>query len=598
AVGLGTVDLVARNLAVSLRLDVPPSHEEQPVDTREQLRRSGGLAGKEQHRPRTSATKRLDVVLRHPVPADQPPRDPSGCEVIGDDADPRIAHSDITRTITRTGPWTPSTGVISMSLVRDGPVTSTRDDGDLPPSPQISSSRSQSSSNPGTRRLPGKRTRCVGGSRAVVRCPCAEERSTEPVAATPRIADVIPRPALGSPTGSTGHPARASPSRTGEPSSPSSWTIAPSETRAISAMASGSSVRPTSLACPPTSARAFANRSKAGRGVGRRRGPRASPEAGVGGYGSGRGSRPSGGAPRPPRTRSPPSRRSRRIRRNSLRSTGSPPPLPERFLRERRQVATRGPPRQREGRAPEATRARERSLGQPRETHRRPVAGCRAPQSAPEREPESFGPARLLGGRIAAKRDQELVDRDPDRARVGAGRAERRGVGQVARALEAVHQRGEDRADRSSVDAAVRVPADLPEHRAHVLTGTAPDAVEHRAVLGRKQGRTAVVEDHDVELLGPVRLVAAARAVYHIDVGGDALPRRARSEERQEHGELAKGRDDPLHAHHRDVHAGERRGHPPVPLVRDDHERTGRGDAEVHAGDADVGPQESLAEDA
>src|SRR5581483_4882418 len=509
AVGLYAVDLRIRLLAVASGIDVAAAAEQQAVDPGEQLRRGGGLAGQQQDGSRAGAPERVEVVLWHAVPTDDPPRHASRHEMVGDDADPGSAHPDTTRTITRAGPWTPRTGVISMSLVRDGPVTRISDEGGVASPRTRSSSRSQSPSNPATSRSSSISTRCLGGSSAVVRCPWAEERSTDPVAATPRIAEVMPSSASASPGGSTAHPPRASPCFTGCARSPSSWRSAPPAPRATDATASASSARRTRRASPPTSTSACKNRSTESSGGTRAPGDHPPPEACVGGRRSGRAVGPSGGAPGGRRPASAPARRSRRTRRNSLRSTGSPPPLPERSLRERRQVAIGRPPRQREGRPPDSPAAGDQPLAEPGDTHRRSVAERGAPQPTPQREPDPLGQARTLGSRVATKGDQELVNGDADRARVGACPAERRGLREVAGALEAIHQRSEHRADRPPVDASVRVSADLPKDGTHVLTRTAPDAVEHRPILGGKHGRAAVVEDHDVKLLGSIRLPGA-----------------------------------------------------------------------------------------
>ena len=73
-------------------------------------------------------------------------------------------------------------------------------------------------------------------------------------------------------------------------------------------------------------------------------------------------------------------------------------------------------------------------------------------------------------------------------------------------------------------------------------------------------------------------------------------PGGAPREQAQQHREIGERRDEPLHADERDVDARQARHEPPVALVRDEDDRAGLADAEVRAGDADVGREERLAQ--
>ena len=82
---------------------------------------------------------------------------------------------------------------------------------------------------------------------------------------------------------------------------------------------------------------------------------------------------------------------------------------------------------------------------------------------------------------------------------------------QVGGLLEPGQQRHEHRAHRPRVDRPVRRAARLPVHRAHVQARAAADAREHLVIATAGELRPAVVEDHDVQLVGPVLLALAAR---------------------------------------------------------------------------------------
>ena len=85
--------------------------------------------------------------------------------------------------------------------------------------------------------------------------------------------------------------------------------------------------------------------------------------------------------------------------------------------------------------------------------------------------------------------------------------------GELGRLLVGVASSGrEHRADGAAVHPAVGVAADLAVHGAHVEAGAAADARQDLLQLGAEDVAAAVVEDHDVQLVGPVGLALAARA--------------------------------------------------------------------------------------
>ena len=234
-------------------------------------------------------------------------------------------------------------------------------------------------------------------------------------------------------------------------------------------------------------------------------------------------------------------------------------------------------------------------LRDPPDTRREPVAERRRPRERPQPEREALRARRDAAlDEILPQLEQQLVERDLHRASVGARAAQRRGVRQRGRVVEPDEQRQEHRAHRARVDRAVRGAAGLPVDRADVQAGAAADAREHLAVLRAEQVRAAVVDDHDVQLLGPVLLARPPRPGQERRVDAEPLPRAAAGEQPEQHGEIGQVGDEPLHAHQRDVHARERADQAAVALVRDQADGAGRADAEVGAGDADVGVEEDL----
>src|SRR5205814_2364448 len=90
--------------------------------------------------------------------------------------------------------------------------------------------------------------------------------------------------------------------------------------------------------------------------------------------------------------------------------------------------------------------------------------------------------------------------------------AQRRGMRQVGIVLDAVVKRRQDAADRTGVDAAVSVPADAAIDGARVEARPAANALQALAKRRAEHARPAVVDDDEMELLGPVRLARPARA--------------------------------------------------------------------------------------
>src|SRR5207344_2542888 len=89
-------------------------------------------------------------------------------------------------------------------------------------------------------------------------------------------------------------------------------------------------------------------------------------------------------------------------------------------------------------------------------------AGSGAPEPRPAGEAEAAGPPRVHAGVALAQLQQQVVQRDADRADLPAGPAQRRGLGQLPRRrVLLVQERREDGTDRPGVDRPVRVATDL-----------------------------------------------------------------------------------------------------------------------------------------
>ena len=195
---------------------------------------------------------------------------------------------------------------------------------------------------------------------------------------------------------------------------------------------------------------------------------------------------------------------------------------------------------------------------------------------------------------MLAQLHEHARDVDAHRAHVLARAAQRRGMGEVLdRAIPFQHG-GEQDADGAGIRVAVRVPADLPVHRADVETGAAAQTVEGLAQRPRDLPDATVVHQDEVQLLGPLQLARPAGAAHQRRVGGQLLPGRAAGQDGEEDHEVGHAGDDLLHAHHRHVDAGQRGDHAAVALVGHEHDGAGVRDREVGPGDPHVGLQELL----
>ena len=166
----------------------------------------------------------------------------------------------------------------------------------------------------------------------------------------------------------------------------------------------------------------------------------------------------------------------------------------------------------------------------------------------------------------------------------------------MSRVLDADDAWRQHRAHRPGIDPAVGVAADRRVDRAMVHAGAAADAAQHLAELPAEHRAAAVVEDNDVILLRPVRIVFAARPGRERGVDRHFLRGRRAREHTQELRHVFQCRHHLLDRGEHDMHARERLRQVAVALVGDDDRRAGLGDEEIRAGDADVGGEKAVAQ--
>ena len=138
-------------------------------------------------------------------------------------------------------------------------------------------------------------------------------------------------------------------------------------------------------------------------------------------------------------------------------------------------------------------------------------------------------------------------------------------------------QRCNQRTDRTWIDAAVCVAADLSIDRTCIETRAAADARE-RLPRDRvtEHRRAAVVEQHDVQLLGPLVFGPPLRTRKQRLVCRESLSGARARQELQEHVEVLEARYDLLDAHQRHVDARQARRQPDVALGLDHDEHRPR----------------------
>ena len=264
--------------------------------------------------------------------------------------------------------------------------------------------------------------------------------------------------------------------------------------------------------------------------------------------------------------------------RSRPRARGGPAP---------RSIPPRGEPA--EGSAPPP----EPSHHSHRGTRQGPVEGRTPGKEPPHREPEARRAAAETALEPArAELSQHRRERDAHGADLLATSVEGAGVRQVVSPVEPHDERGQHRAHRPGVHPAVGVAADRVVHGTVVEARAAADAAQHLAELAREHRGPAVVDQHHVELLRAVEVLAPARPGRDGGVDRHLLPGGAPREEPQDGREVLEPRQDLLDSGDDDVHAGQGVAQVTVAFVGHDHRRSRLRDEEVRPGDPDVGAQE------
>ena len=190
---------------------------------------------------------------------------------------------------------------------------------------------------------------------------------------------------------------------------------------------------------------------------------------------------------------------------------------------------------------------------------------------------------------LLAPLPHQLRQRDAHRTDGLTPSAEGRGIGQMTRLVEPDQIGRERSADRARIDPAIGVAADGGIDRAGVHARAAFDAAQDLAELAVQDSRAPVVEQNDVERLGPIRIAGAARAGRERRIGAELLPRGRAREETQEGGRVIERGDHLLHGREHDVHLGQNLRELGIALIGDEDDRAGLRDQKVGARDAGAG---------
>src|SRR5258708_2579049 len=117
---------------------------------------------------------------------------------------------------------------------------------------------------------------------------------------------------------------------------------------------------------------------------------------------------------------------------------------------------------------------------------------------------------------------------------------------QVRVTLNAIEERRENAADRPGINAAVRMAADAAIDRTGIQARSATNALETFPEWRRQDLRAAVVQDHEVELVGSIQLAGASRSGNESGVYRQGLARGGAGEKLDEEGKAFHPRNDLL----------------------------------------------------
>ncbi len=141
---------------------------------------------------------------------------------------------------------------------------------------------------------------------------------------------------------------------------------------------------------------------------------------------------------------------------------------------------------------------------------------------------------RILSHGVAAVPQQMMREINLHRARLRAGAAKRGGKREMLPILQSPQMWRDHRSNRPAVHRGVGVPAHVAKNRANIQARPAPNAVQRVALFRIRQHRGApVIQQHDVELLRPIRLARLPRAANERVVTRQRLPGAGRGQHRQ-----------------------------------------------------------------
>ncbi len=142
------------------------------------------------------------------------------------------------------------------------------------------------------------------------------------------------------------------------------------------------------------------------------------------------------------------------------------------------------------------------------------------------------------------------------------------------------------------------VTADLAVHRAMIQAGAAANAIERFALLavGQHLG-PSVVQQHHVELVGPVDLLAASWPGKERGVHGQWLAGGAASQQLKEHPQVLSAGNHLFDSRNGNMNFRRRSGEPRVALILDQHDRARIRHQKVGAANSDIRRQKLLPQD-
>ena len=160
---------------------------------------------------------------------------------------------------------------------------------------------------------------------------------------------------------------------------------------------------------------------------------------------------------------------------------------------------------------------------------------------------------------------------------------------------DAVKLRRDDRANGPGVNPGIIVAADFAVHGAMIQARAAADAVQRLAFFRiGQQLRPAIVEQQQIEFVGTIDLVFAARSGKKRRVDRQRLAGGAAAQQIQKYRKILRAGNHLFEARDGDVNLRRRSAEPRVAFVLHHHDGARIGDQEIRAADADTRLEEFL----